>query len=105
MNLHPPKPLFSYFYTLPKQQQSSHEVVAYVVEVRRNRVDSPSEVEVMGEVEAVQLRVDSCNVKLKVKVSSQRDFVTDILDLFVELLSPLVILFVEQGVAVGVKHL
>lgn len=71
VNFHPPKPLLSYFHALPEQKQSSHEVVADVVEVWRNRVDPPSEIEVVGEVEAVQFRVDSCNVELEVKVSAQ----------------------------------
>ena len=53
MDLQPPQTLFSKGLGLREFEQSATEIVAHVVQMRRNGVSAPSEVEVVGEVNGI----------------------------------------------------
>ena len=65
VNFKPLNTTFTKSFALTQQQQSSGKIITHVIQVRRHRVDSASEIDVMGKIEILDFGEGSRSIELE----------------------------------------
>jgi hypothetical protein len=102
VDLEPPHSRLAQSLPLAEEEQPPRKIIADVIEMGRDGVDSPPKVEVMWEVEVVQLAEGLSNVELQEEVTPQRMLVPEGLNDLKDLLPLLGISFLLIFSHIGV---